>query len=105
MFEHVGAARLPDYFSQAWRLLRPGGVFVNHGITSSLAQPLPPGPSFIDRYVFPDGELLPMTDSLRIAEMTGFEIRDVESLREHYALTLRHWVQRLENRRTRSRYA
>jgi cyclopropane-fatty-acyl-phospholipid synthase len=99
MFEHVGEARLPDYFAQAWRLLRPGGVFLNHGITSSLAQPLPGGPSFIDRYVFPDGEVLPIADSLRIAEMTGFEIRDLESLREHYALTLDDWVQRLENRR------
>ncbi|MFA5515943.1 MAG: cyclopropane-fatty-acyl-phospholipid synthase family protein [Desulfuromonadales bacterium] len=99
MFEHVGAGQLSNFFSQAWRLLRPGGVFVNHGITSSLAQPLPPGPSFIDRYVFPDGELLPVTDSLRIAEMTGFEVRDVESLREHYALTLRQWVRRLEQRR------
>jgi cyclopropane-fatty-acyl-phospholipid synthase len=96
MFEHVGEARLPGYFQEVWRLLRPGGVFLNHGIAVSLANPLPGGPSFIDRYVFPDGELLPVTDSLRIAEMTGFEIRDLENLREHYILTLRSWIQRLE---------
>ncbi|MBE0597372.1 MAG: class I SAM-dependent methyltransferase, partial [Desulfuromonadales bacterium] len=99
MFEHVGADRITDYFAQTWRLLRPGGVFLNHGIASTLAQPLPGGPSFIDRYVFPDGELVSLTDTLRVAEMTGFEIRDVESLREHYTLTLRQWVQRLEQRR------
>ncbi|MGA9133047.1 MAG: class I SAM-dependent methyltransferase, partial [Candidatus Sulfotelmatobacter sp.] len=54
------------------------------------------GPSFTDRYVFPDGELLPISTSLRAAELSGFEVRDVESLREHYALTLHHWVRRLE---------
>ncbi len=97
MFEHIGAARLPDYFSQTWRLLRPGGTFINHGIASSLAHPLSANPSFIDRYVFPDSELPSLTDTLRVAEMTGFEVRDVESLREHYTMTLRHWVQRLEH--------
>jgi cyclopropane-fatty-acyl-phospholipid synthase len=60
MFEHVGLARLEEYFAKAWRLLRPGGVFLNHGIAKSLARPLPEGPSFLDRYVFPDGELLPV---------------------------------------------
>jgi cyclopropane-fatty-acyl-phospholipid synthase len=99
MFEHVGEERLPTYFAQAWRLLRPGGVFLNHGIASSLANPLPGGPSFIDRYVFPDFALLPVTDTLRMAEMTGFEVRDLESLREHYALTLDKWVQRLQRNR------
>lgn len=96
MFEHVGEARLPEYFERAWRLLRPGGVFLNHGITRSLAFPEPSGPSFIDKYVFPDGELLPIATTVRTAEACGFEVRDLESLREHYALTLRHWVKRLE---------
>jgi len=99
MFEHVGEARLVDYFAKAWRLLRPGGAFLNHGIATSLAQPIPEGPSFIDRYVFPDGECLPVATTLRTAEGCGFEIRDVESLREHYAMTLRRWVRRLEARR------
>jgi len=98
MFEHVGLARLEEYFAKAWRLLRPGGVFLNHGIAKSLARPLPGGPSFIDRYVFPDGELLPVATTLRVAESCGFEIRDLESLREHYLLTLRQWVKRLESR-------
>jgi cyclopropane-fatty-acyl-phospholipid synthase len=102
MFEHVGEDRLPDYFAQAWRLLRPGGVFLNHGISSSLAHPLPDGPSFIDRYVFPDFALLPVTDTLRLAEMTGFEVRDLESLREHYSMTLDQWVLRLEKHREKA---
>ncbi|MEJ2558833.1 MAG: cyclopropane-fatty-acyl-phospholipid synthase [Anaerolineae bacterium] len=96
MFEHVGAAMLPTYFSQALRLLRPGGVFLNHGIASRATDKLQHGPSFSDTYVFPDGELVPINVTLRAAEAAGFEVRDVESLREHYALTLRHWVRRLE---------
>jgi cyclopropane-fatty-acyl-phospholipid synthase len=98
MFEHVGEALLAAYFQQAWRLLRPGGVFLNHGIARPATDPLPKGPTFSDRYVFPDGELVPISVTLHHAEETGFEVRDVESLREHYALTLRHWVCRLEAR-------
>lgn len=98
MFEHVGESELPAYFAQAWRLLRPGGVFLNHGIASNATEPPSSSPSFSDKYVFPDGELLPIHTTLRAAESTGFEVRDVESLREHYALTLRHWVRRLEAR-------
>lgn len=96
MFEHVGEALLPEYFHQVWHLLREGGAFLNSGIASSLAYAQRKGPSFNDRYVFPDGELVPISKSLGIAESTGFEVRDVESLREHYALTLRQWVRRLE---------
>lgn len=98
MFEHVGESQLGEYFAKAWRLLRPGGAFLNHGIATSLAHPFPKGPSFIVRYVFPDGECLPVANTLRTAEDCGFEIRDLESLREHYALTLRRWVRRLEAR-------
>jgi cyclopropane-fatty-acyl-phospholipid synthase len=96
MFEHVGEARLSTYFQQAWHLLQPGGVFLNHGIASIATQPVQREPTFNQRYVFPDGELVPISSTLRAAEMSGFEVRDVESLREHYALTLRHWVRRLE---------
>jgi len=95
MFEHVGEARLPEYFRRTRDLLRPGGVFLNHGIAAS-ATYRRQGPSFVDRYVFPDGDLLPISTSLRAAESTGLEVRDVESLREHYALTLHHWMRRLE---------
>jgi cyclopropane-fatty-acyl-phospholipid synthase len=96
MFEHVGEIRLPLYFQDAWRLLRPRGVFLNHGIALRTSEPRPKGPTFITRYVFPDGDLVPINATLRYAEEAGFEVRDVESLREHYALTLRHWARRLE---------
>jgi cyclopropane-fatty-acyl-phospholipid synthase len=96
MFEHVGRSRLAEYFRKAWKLLRPGGLFLNHGIAMNPLTQARQGLSFSDRYVFPDGDLLPISTTLQTAETTGFEVRDVESLREHYSLTLRHWVRRLE---------
>ena len=96
MFEHVGEALLPTYFQRARRLLRPGGAFLNHGIAIRATEPHAKGPTFSNRYVFPDGELVPIDVTLHHAEQSGFEVRDVESLREHYALTLHHWVRRLE---------
>src|SRR3989440_12616814 len=96
MFEHVGESLLPTYFKQAWQLLRPGGVFLNHGIANDCFDAVKAKSSFVNHYVFPDGELLPINSTLRSAETSGFEVRDVESLREHYMLTLRHWVRRLE---------
>ena len=102
MFEHVGEALLPEYFGRAWALLRPGGVFLNHGIAAS-ATFRRKGPSFIDKYVFPDGELVSVSTTLRAAEERGFEVRDLDSLREHYALTLRHWGRRLEARANEAR--
>ena len=95
MIEHVGAAKLETYFKKAVEVLRPGGVFLNHSIASSATVKTRSEPTFSQRYVFPDGELIPINISLKAAERTGFEVRDVESLREHYALTLRHWVRRL----------
>lgn len=104
MFEHVGAAMLPEYFDRALRLLQPGGVFLNHGIAEGRrAEQAPPlETSFSQSYVFPDGELVPIHVTLQAAEGSHFEVRDVESLREHYALTLRHWVKRLEAQHTRA---
>jgi len=96
MIEHVGSAKLGTYFKKAMEVLRPGGVFLNHGIASSARVKTRSEPTFSQRYVFPDGELTPINISLKAAEKSGFEVRDVESLREHYALTLRHWVHRLE---------
>ncbi len=96
MFEHVGKALLDVYFARAWELLKPGGVFLNHGIANRADAQPSRGRSFSDTYVFPDGELVPISTTLTIAEANGFEVRDVECLREHYALTLRHWVRRLE---------
>ena len=96
MFEHVGVAKLGTYFQKAMRMLRPGGVFLNHGIASNATIKALSGPTFSQLYVFPDGELTPINISLKAAEKKGFEVRDVESMREHYALTLRHWVRRLQ---------
>jgi len=97
MSEHVGQAMLSTYSQELFALLRPGGRLLNHAISRR------PGPSegfsrtsFIDRYVFPDGELQPMAAMVEAMEKVGFEVRDVESLREHYALTLRAWVANLE---------
>ncbi len=100
MFEHVGRARLPEYFRAAYDALRPGGLFLNTGISDqSDGRKGGSATGFIERFVFPDGELVTVSDALGIAERTGFEVRDVESLREHYARTLRAWVSRLEAHR------
>lgn len=96
MFEHVGAKLLPTYFKKAWELLKPGGVFLNHGISIEGKRMPSRRESFTLQYVFPDGELVRISETLRAAEDAGFEVRDVESLREHYALTLTHWTRRLE---------
>src|SRR5450756_2646033 len=93
------------YKRQAWQALKPGGLFLNHGITAAAHDKGSYNPrdryvfqkgAFIRKYVFPDGELIPVGDMDGMAERAGFEVRDVESLREHYALTLKHWVRRLE---------
>lgn len=105
MFEHVGRPRLPQYFTTAHRLLKAGGLFLNHGITAQhdflnparrvIDREMSTYTSFIWNYVFPDSELVPISESLGVAERAGWEVRDVESLREHYAMTLRHWNRRL----------
>jgi cyclopropane-fatty-acyl-phospholipid synthase len=92
MVEHVGEENLPEYFRRAFRLLRPGGVFLNHGIGIPENHVKAEHPGFADLYVFPDGDLVPLSVTARAAELAGFELRDVENLREHYALTLRRWV-------------
>jgi cyclopropane-fatty-acyl-phospholipid synthase len=103
MFEHVGAARLSEYFGRAFALLRPGGLFLNHGIAGRITPPwwrrLGRRTSFLNAHVFPDGDLVSISKTTAVAERCGFEVRDVESLREHYARTLRLWVQRLEAHR------
>jgi cyclopropane-fatty-acyl-phospholipid synthase len=96
MVEHVGERKLPDYFSAAFNQLKPGGVFLNHGIGQAGNRVRPADPTFTDVYVFPDGDLIPIATMLGHAEQTGFEVRDVENLREHYFLTLCHWLRRLE---------
>lgn len=100
MAEHVGRENLDVYFRSAWERLKPGGLMLNHAI--SLGPRGHGGPNrvmsggFIQRYVFPDGEVSPLWVVLGGAEGRGFEVRDAEDLREHYATTLRHWVRNLE---------
>src|SRR5215217_5087456 len=90
MVEHVGTAQLPGYFAHLRDLLKPGGVLLNHGIVRPREQERNPK-SFAWRFVFPDGELQTLSRILTEMERAGFEPRDTESLREHYALTLRRW--------------
>ncbi|MCL4562557.1 MAG: cyclopropane-fatty-acyl-phospholipid synthase family protein [Chloroflexi bacterium] len=127
MFEHVGRSHLPEYFSHAYRLLEPGGLFLNHGIsTRSLPVDFPEirrrtlpekrrrkifdlnkwanskilgVGTFSQKYVFPDGELVMVSDAGLFGEAAGLEVRDVENLREHYTLTIRNWINRLEMHR------
>ncbi len=102
MFEHVGLKNLPLYFATAHRLLADDGVFLNHGITAmdpdNRSVGLGAG-EFIERYVFPDGELPHLTLAVDTMSRQGFEVVDVESLRRHYARTLGQWSERLEAQR------
>lgn len=95
MFEHVGLCNLRKYFRAMRGLLRPGGTFLNHGIARSATSPVRKA-SFVERFVFPDGKLVTLTQAINAAEEAGFEVRDVENLREHYELTLRKWVEGLQ---------
>jgi cyclopropane-fatty-acyl-phospholipid synthase len=97
MVEHVGRERLAEYFAVAYRALRPGGLFLNHGITTQTrdGKGFRAGRDFVGRYVFPDGDLVALDTMLRGAESVGFEVRDVENLREHYARTLDAWIANL----------
>jgi cyclopropane-fatty-acyl-phospholipid synthase len=109
MVEHVGRANIRQYFHEAAHLLRPGGLFLCHGIVdtrkpvgilaNAIEQRTWRRSSFLEQYVFPGGEVLRPSEMLSAAEIAGFEVRDLESLREHYALTARHWSNRLEANR------
>jgi cyclopropane-fatty-acyl-phospholipid synthase len=104
MAEHVGSERYLEYATALHGLLKPGGRLLNHQIAR---RPQRDETSyrvddFIDAYVFPDGELAPLGTTVSLLERAGFEVRDVESIREHYALTLRQWVANLEAGRARA---
>ncbi|HPU38079.1 MAG TPA: class I SAM-dependent methyltransferase [Microthrixaceae bacterium] len=97
MFEHVGAARLAEYFDDVHALMTPRGRFLNHAISRPPGHAAAISPrSFVARYVFPDGELHEVGSVVTAMQAAGFEARHVEDLREHYALTLRAWVSNLE---------
>ena len=106
MFEHVGRKNLPTYFRKVHDLLADDGVAMNHGITSSDAdsgETSLGGGEFIDRYVFPDGELPHIGLALEAAQRGGLEAVDIESLRRHYARTLNIWAENFEARADEAR--
>ncbi len=96
MFEHIGIKNFPTYFDTVKRVLKSGGLFLNHGITSENGWQRTPVTRFINKYIFPDGELARVSHVTAAMEQAGFEVLDTEGLRRHYAYTLRHWVQALE---------
>jgi cyclopropane-fatty-acyl-phospholipid synthase len=106
MFEHVGVDHLPEYFERINKLLAPGGVVMNHGITTTdVEQRNSPHGSgeFIDKYVFPHGELAHLSTVIRTMQEGGLEVRDVENLRRHYARTCALWTENFENNADRIR--
>ena len=106
MFEHVGRKNLPAYFTKVRQLLKEDGVAMNHGITSSdfnSGETALGGGEFIDKYVFPDGELPHISLALEALQQGGLEAFDVENLRRHYAHTLNHWARNFENAATQAR--
>jgi cyclopropane-fatty-acyl-phospholipid synthase len=99
MFEHVGRARLPEYFDKIRRLLRPGGLLLNHGITAGGTRNAQLGAgigAFVEKYIFPGGELLHVSHVLEVLAEPGLEGLDTENLRPHYARTLWAWSDGLE---------
>jgi cyclopropane-fatty-acyl-phospholipid synthase len=103
MFEHVGLPKLPNYFTRLYNLLRPGGLLLNHGITAGSPENTRglggEISEFVEKYVFPGGQLVHLCKVTELASQKGFEIADVECLRSHYARTLWHWVERLDAQR------
>ena len=106
MFEHVGKANLSVYFQKIYSLLNDGGMLMNHGITTNSLQDQPLGSdigTFVDKYVFPGGELVHVSTVLEEMSKQGFELWDAECLRQHYARTLWQWVDRLEKNQEKAR--
>jgi cyclopropane-fatty-acyl-phospholipid synthase len=113
MFEHVGLQRLPEYFAHTFALLKQGGLFLNHGISGwpqpgkslkrkasrKMYERLVGTVAFRKRYIFPTGGLVSVSEANLAAEHAGFEVRDVEDLREHYARTLQQWLRKLDSNR------
>ncbi len=99
MFEHVGVRNYPRYFGKIERILKPGGLVLNHGITHNGIDVESLGSGigdFIEEYVFPGGQLAHVSRVIQGFAAAGLELIDAEALREHYARTLWHWVDRLE---------
>jgi cyclopropane-fatty-acyl-phospholipid synthase len=99
MFEHVGRAFLPSYFAKIFRLLKPGGLLLNHGITAGGTRNHQLGAGlgdFMERYIFPGGELMHVSHVLEVTSESGLEAVDIENLRPHYGKTLWAWSDALE---------
>jgi cyclopropane-fatty-acyl-phospholipid synthase len=106
MFEHLGPQKLPEYLQKCFDILKPGGLFLLQGASSQgdyrhlrrgFMDLLGLGRhAFYQKYAFPDSELIDIATISKMGERAGFETRDVENLREHYALTIKHWLQRME---------
>lgn len=99
MGEHIGVKNLPVFFNKVFECLRPGGAYLHHSITLRPHTPYPRWTAFARKYVFPNGELQTILRVQESATLAGFEIRDVENLREHYVYTLENWVRKLEANR------
>jgi cyclopropane-fatty-acyl-phospholipid synthase len=102
MTEEVGRANLPVYLRGVWRALRHGGAYLHHAINLRPYTPFPRWTPFARKYVFPNGDLQTLPFVVARAAEAGFEVRDVENLREHYILTLQNWVRRLEEQREKA---
>ena len=112
IFEHVGRAGLAEYFGQAYRMLEPGGLFINYGIAvrmppfdatgvghflrSAMRNAVLGSTGFRRKYLWPNGDLVPLSVATTVAEQTGFQLCDVENLRPHYVLTLGHWRRNMD---------
>lgn len=96
--EHLGHRLTAMLFATAMKNLKPGGLFLNQAIASCRSKPLLTGPSFIDKHIFPEGDLMTIDETLAEGDRSGFEICDVENMREHYVSTLQHWREALNKR-------
>jgi cyclopropane-fatty-acyl-phospholipid synthase len=103
VIEHVGIPNYPAFFARVHTMLNAGGLYLNHGITHSFHWKPTSQSEFLYRYVFPNGDLAGLTETLTEMERARFEILDVESLRLHYARTCRQWVARLQARADEAR--
>ncbi len=108
MSEHIGVANYPRYFSKINTLLRDRGLVLNHAIARSsksskkYSARIRPERKFLLKYIFPGSELIPVGMTTDFMEQTGFEVHDVESWREHYALTTRFWCKNLSANKDRA---
>lgn len=99
--EHIGHKNLPAFFEKVYECLKPGGLYLHHTINLAPGRKRPPWTAFSHKYVFPNGEMQTVLFVLTTGAAAGFEIRDVENLREHYVSTLQDWVRKLESNHER----